>query len=72
MNLAGQFGCHKDAHAWLFVLRICIPVQMLVDNLGTLTVQAFMLGGAVAAVFILLFGFMGIFGSMEAILNPDK
>ncbi|KAK9829007.1 hypothetical protein WJX72_003371 [[Myrmecia] bisecta] len=31
---------------------------------------AFMLGGAVAAAFILVFSFLGIFGSMEAILNP--
>ena len=33
---------------------------------------AFVLGGAVAATFILIFGFMGIFGSMETILNPQK
>jgi hypothetical protein len=32
---------------------------------------AFMLGGAVAATFILVFGFLGIFGSMEAILKPQ-
>lgn len=31
---------------------------------------AFMIGGIFAAVFILLFSFIGIFGAMETILNP--
>lgn len=35
-------------------------------------VKAFILGGAMAAVFILLFSFMGIFGSMVAVLQPWK
>jgi hypothetical protein len=31
---------------------------------------AFLAGGALAAVFILLFSFLGIYGAMQAILDP--
>ncbi len=34
--------------------------------------KAFFLGGAMAATFILLFSFMGIFGSMVSVLTPYK
>ena len=34
-------------------------------------VKSFTLGGTVAGIFILLFGFLGMFGNMQAILRPD-
>ena len=34
-------------------------------------VKSFTLGGTVAGIFILLFGFFGMFGNMQAILRPD-
>lgn len=35
-------------------------------------VRAFVAGGIVAIVFIFLFSFVGIFGAMEAVLNPGR
>lgn len=34
-------------------------------------VSAFIAGGALAIVFIILFSFVGIFGAMTAILRPE-
>ena len=34
-------------------------------------VKSFTLGGTVAGVFILLFGFLGMFGNMQTILRPS-
>jgi hypothetical protein len=35
-------------------------------------VKAFITGGMAAILFIFLFSFVGIFGAMEAVLNPDR
>jgi hypothetical protein len=35
-------------------------------------VRSFISGGIMAILFIILFSFVGIFGAMEAVLNPDS
>lgn len=35
-------------------------------------VRSFITGGIMAILFIFLFSFVGIFGAMEAVLNPDR
>jgi len=35
-------------------------------------VRSFISGGIMAILFIFLFSFVGIFGAMEAVLNPDR
>lgn len=35
-------------------------------------VRSFITGGIMAILFIFLFSFVGIFGAMEAVLNPDS
>jgi hypothetical protein len=35
-------------------------------------VRSFITGGVMAILFIFLFSFVGIFGAMEAVLNPSR
>ena len=61
----------------LLVAHSCrLPGRVLTDRAflaePKTMLWAFMLGGAVAGAFIILFGLLGVFGAAQAITNPSR
>lgn len=61
---------------WLTAPTLGLPGRVLTDRAflaePKTMLWAFMLGGAVAGAFIILFGLLGVFGAAQAITNPSR